>query len=111
MGSPSRCGIFGVLEFLPAMTVAVLLDQAARRGEVVLRAARAAVEVGGPGLGVVGVEQAGAVQVDVGQEQRHRTALGDFPGFVEVGTKHLLRAEHEEAQRHRDAAAALQRVH
>jgi hypothetical protein len=30
-------------------------------------------------------EQPGAVKVDVGQEERHRPALGDLLGFGEVG--------------------------
>ena len=33
-------------------------------------------------------EEAGAVEVDVGQEESHGPALGDFPGFVQI----LLRA-------------------
>jgi hypothetical protein len=39
--------------------------------------------------GVVGraEEEAGAVEVDVGQEERHGPALGDVPGFVEVALR------------------------
>lgn len=37
------------------------------------------------GKGGAVVEEAGAVEVDVGEVERHRTALGDLLGLVEVG--------------------------
>ncbi len=62
----------------------MLFDQASGLFQVVLRAARAAVGVLAPGVVFLTEEQPGAVQVNVGQEQRHRAAFGDLPGFVEV---------------------------
>ena len=38
-----------------------------------------------PALRFTEAEQAGAVEVDVGEEQRHRAASGDLPGFVQIG--------------------------
>src|SRR6185295_13846805 len=34
-------------------------------------------------------EQSGSVQVNIRQEQSHRAALGDFPGFVQVALRAL----------------------
>ena len=72
-------GGFGVFELLLAAEVAVFEDEAAGLGEVVLG--------GLPGIGFGVNEEAGAVEVDVGQVERHGAALGDFPGFVEVALR------------------------
>ena len=57
---------FGVVQLLFASAVAVLFDEVAGFGE----------------LGPV-AEEAGAVEVDVGEVERHRAALGDLLGLVE----------------------------
>ena len=64
---PILRSFFCIGEFFSAAPVAVFLDELARLGE----------------FGFV-VEQSGAVQVDVGEVERHRPALGDLLGFVEV---------------------------
>ena len=58
--------LLGVGEFFAAAPVAVFFDEAAGLGE----------------FGLV-VEQAGTVEVDVGEVERHRAALGDLLRFVE----------------------------
>ena len=68
MGLPSGGGSLGVLELFAAAVVAVFVDQLAGAGE-----------------GGAVTEDAGAVEVDVGEEQGHRSAAGDGLGFVEVG--------------------------
>src|SRR4051794_19539925 len=57
----------GVFEFVLAPSVAVLLDEGAGLPQFVLVA-----------------EHPGPVEVDVGQVQRHRAALRDLLGFIEV---------------------------
>ena len=34
-------------------------------------------------------KEAGAIELNVGQEKSHRAALGDFPGFVQVAMRAL----------------------
>ena len=51
-------------------------------------AARVAVRVV-PRIRASREEEPGAVEVDVGHEQRHGAALGDFPGFVQVALRAL----------------------
>ena len=71
----------GILQLLLASPVAGLLDERARGGEI-----------GGggfPGILRFAEEEAGAVEVDVGQEEFHGPALGDFPGFVQVALRAL----------------------
>ena len=77
-GSDSRVteSSLGVRQFIQAPTVAALFDQFTGGGEIGLRAV--------PRIRRRGVEQPGAMQVDVGQEQAHRTAFGDVPSFVEI---------------------------
>lgn len=72
-------GGFGVFELFLAAQVAVVDDEAAGLGEVVLG--------GLPGVGFGAEEEARAVEVDVGQVEGHGAALGDFPGFVEVALR------------------------
>jgi len=74
-------GGLGVFElFLPAQ-VAVFENQATGLGEVVLR--------GLPGVLCFIEEKPRAIQMDVGQEQRHRPALGDLPRFVQIALRAL----------------------
>lgn len=67
---PSSCGPapgngFGVGQLVLASSVAVFGD-----------------EVAGPGKLALVAGEAGAVEVDVGEDQRHRAALGDLLGLV-----------------------------
>src|SRR5205085_11010687 len=69
---------FGVGEFLVAALVAAFVDEFLGSSEIGLRA--------NPFLRIflLAAEEAGAVEVDVGQEKPHGAALGDFPGFVQI---------------------------
>ncbi len=69
----------GILQLLLAPPVAAFLDELARGGEIG--------GGGSPGILRFTEEQAGAVEVDVGHEEFHGAALGDFPGFVEVAPR------------------------
>ena len=64
---PRAGGGLGVVQLAEAAVVAELSDERGRLGE-----------------GVAVVEEAGAVQLDVGLMQRHRAADGERPGRVEV---------------------------
>src|SRR5258706_10812586 len=44
-------------------------------------------EVGACRSEVVAEEESSAVEVDVGEEKRHRPALGDLPRFIEVRSR------------------------
>ena len=75
-----RMARFGVREFLVAAVVATLVDEFPA-------AARSACG-DSHGYCCFAEEEPRAVEVDVGQEEFHGAALGDFPGFVQI----LLRA-------------------
>src|SRR6185369_199340 len=62
--SPSLRGSFGVGQLFVSPVVAVFLDQASRFGQ------RSTV-----------AEEAGAIEQDIGLEQRHRAPLGYLPGL------------------------------
>src|SRR5207244_2944732 len=87
---PMLSGLFGIFEFLLAPPVAPLFDDLAGGGEVVSGAAGAAIWVGAPGVDRGAVEEAAAVQVNVGEVQLHGAALGDLPRLVQVGDGALL---------------------
>jgi hypothetical protein len=67
-------GAFGIGEFFVAAVVAAGVDEGFGGGEV-----------GGggfPGILRLAEEEAGAVEADVGLEESHGAAFGDFPSFV-----------------------------
>jgi hypothetical protein len=70
---------FGISEFFVAAVVAAIVDEFFGSSKIVLRRF--------PWIRFPSEEEAGAVEVDVGQEKFHGAALGDFPGFVEVGLR------------------------
>ena len=74
-------GRLGVFELFLAAQVAVFENQATGLGEVVLR--------GLPRVRRIAKEEPRAIQMDVGQEQRHRPALGDLPRFVQIALRAL----------------------
>ena len=78
-------GGFRVFEFFLPPPVAVFLDQPPRLGEIVLRGRPRVVC---PSM-LAQSKQPRPVQVNVRHEQRHRAALGDFPGFVQVALRAL----------------------
>lgn len=65
-GCQVACGGFGIREFLGAAAVMVVFDEGSGFGE----------------FGLV-VEEAGAVEVDLGEVERHGTAPGDLPDPVQ----------------------------
>jgi hypothetical protein len=77
-------GFFRVFEFLFAAPVAALLDEGAGAFEFSFVA-----------------EEAGAVEVDVGQVQPHGAALGNLPGFVEIRPRQVRLALHHSQSRAR----------
>lgn len=66
-------------EFLVPAVVAALVDEFPGGGEIVLRRF--------PRVRVLAEEEAGAVQVDVGQVQPHGAAFGNVPRFIQVGPR------------------------
>ena len=69
----------GVGEFLATALVAALFNELLGSGKVVLRRL--------PGVVLLTEKEAGAVEVDVGKVQPHRTALGNVPRFVQVSPR------------------------
>ena len=72
-------GRFGVCEFSLPASVTVLVYQPPSFRKIVLRAL--------PRIARLTEKQPGAVQVNVREEQRHRAAGGDLPGFVQVALR------------------------
>ena len=70
---PAFRGFLGVFEFLFAAPMTALLDEGAGAPEFFFVA-----------------EEAGEVEVDVGQVQPHGAALGILLGFVEVRTRVVI---------------------
>lgn len=72
---------FGIFEFFLPAPIATLLDQFSRCGKI-----------GGgriPRVRCFAKEEAGAVEVNISHVQPHGAALGDFPGFVQIGLRAL----------------------
>lgn len=68
---------FGLFEFFLPASIAALLDQFSCCGKI-----------GGgriPRVRCFAEEEAGAVEVNISHVQPHGAALGDFPGFVQIG--------------------------
>jgi len=74
-------GLLGVGKLFVAAMVAAFINEFLGSGEIVLGRF--------PRVRFLAEEEAGAVEVDVGHEKFHGAALGDFPGFVEVGLRAL----------------------
>src|SRR5579883_642220 len=65
-------------KFRATAVVATVADQRLGSGEVIRR--------GLPGIRSLSKKESGAVEEDVGDQQPHRTTLGDVPRLVEVRT-------------------------
>src|SRR5438445_6036993 len=78
----SENGALRFSQFFVAAVVTARVDEFLGGGEVVLRTK--------PSFRIflLAEEEAGAMEVDVGQEKFHGAALGDFAGFIQI----LLRA-------------------
>jgi hypothetical protein len=65
-----------ILKLFLAPPVTVFLDKEASLNEIISRRR--------PRIRRYAKEQPRAVEMNIRHEQRHRAALGDFPGFVEI---------------------------
>ena len=81
---------FGIGKFIKAAAVAEGAD-----------------EVGGFGEGVAVAEHVGSVEVDVGEEERHRATLGDLLGFGQVFRSEVVLTADEVVERGGEQATGM----
>lgn len=93
-------GFFGIFEFFAAAAVALGADEFGGLGEfgfrINLHTSRFTLQTS---------REAGSGQVDVGEEERHRAALGDLLGFGQVLLGEIVLAENEVVERGGQQAA------